>query len=188
MILFYKPQIIQSWIKRIGGKVTVEKFREFTTESSIDFHFDFSTIWQPTFLQNLFSLFCLDSSHSAFHALNDPWRKTSPYTIIVKYDTASRKVPVAFLLTSSEYQGLLENWLLWLKKSVPLKGSPIFMVECFRIELAAIITAFENSELCLCYWHMLPASRMQAALNLWYSEKVCDMKGQQTSESLGRNQ
>lgn len=70
---------------------------------------------------------------------------------------------------------------------MPLKGSPIFMVGCSRIELAAITTDFKKPEVRLTYWHMLRALCKEAATKLQYSVEECGMKWLRMEESFEKN-
>lgn len=108
--LFHKTHGIQSWLKRISGKATVESFGELTTESAIDSYFAFSTKWQLAAWWK-FSSLRLDFTHDTCYALDDPHRKAFLYTIAVKHDIAGRVVPDAFMLASSEsrYSGKLST-------------------------------------------------------------------------------
>lgn len=150
-------------IERADGIANLEELNTEQKGSKIDFYFAFCSRWQKEVLQKYSSILCLDSTYNTCYALDDNSRKAYLYTIVVKHDRAGKGVPVAFMLTSSEAQGPLTSWLLWLKHSLPLEKSPIFMIDCSKTEMAAINTVFQNPEIRLCFWHMLRAIRMQAS-------------------------
>lgn len=71
------------------------------------------------------------------------------------------------MVTNSETQRPLTRWLAWLKQSLHLPSSIIFMIDCSATEMAAIETVFGYSQIRLCHWHMLRAMRTQV------SKKIC---------------
>ncbi len=164
----FDPSCIESlkgYVKHIekgGGIATLSETNGDQTRKASHFYFAFCNKWQKKILERYSSVLCLDSTHNTCYALDDTHRKAYLYTIVVKHDVAGKGVPVAFMITSSEAQGPLASWLLWLKQSVNLVESPIFMIDCSKKEMAAITSAFNEPEIRLCYWHMLRAIRMQA--------------------------
>ncbi|KAI0995090.1 hypothetical protein K3495_g13091, partial [Podosphaera aphanis] len=164
----FDPSCIESlkgYVKHIekgGGIATLSETNDDQTRKASHFYFAFCNKWQKKILERYSSVLCLDSTHNTCYALDDTHRKAYLYTIVVKHDVVGKGVPVAFMITSSEAQGPLASWLLWLKQSVNLVESPIFMIDCSKKEMAAITSAINEPEIRLCYWHMLRAIRMQA--------------------------
>ncbi|KAI0993531.1 hypothetical protein K3495_g14653 [Podosphaera aphanis] len=164
----FDPSCIESlkgYVKHIekgGGIATLSETNGDQTRKASHFYFAFCNKWHKKILERYSSVLCLDSTHNTCYALDDTHRKAYLYTIVVKHDVAGKGVPVAFMITSSEAQGPLASWLLWLKQSVNLVESPIFMIDCSKTEMAAITSAFNEPEIRLCYWRMLCAIRMQA--------------------------
>lgn len=154
-------------IKRDGGIAVVENLATKISEKQADFYFGFCTKWQISVLKQYSSVLCLDSTHNTCYALNDSSRKAFLYTIVLKHDGAGCGVPVAFMVTSSETQEPLASWLIWLRQSVTLIRTPIFMIDCSKTEMAAINSAFEAPEIRLCYWHMLRAIRLKSNSKLF---------------------
>ena len=149
-------------IQKDGGKAILQELPDDQVGSGSAFLFGFYTEWQASQLREYVSLLMVDSTHKTCYALEDSRKNAFLYTIVVKHDKAGRGIPAAFMVTSSETQRPLAEWLKWLKYSLPLDVSPIFMIDCSRTEMAAISTAFPNPQIRLCHWHMLRAVRSNA--------------------------
>ena len=165
---------LQKYVSSIQGDggISMVEISDHPSGQATEFCFAFSTKWQKSVLEQYSTVLCLDSTHHTCYALDDSKRKAFLYTIVVKHDKAGHGVPVAFMLTSSEAQGPLAKWLLWLKQNVALKKAPAFMIDCSKTEMAALRTAFGDPEIRLCYWHMLRAIRMQAPSKLFLGQEV----------------
>ena len=146
-------------IQSEGGLADLRDLPDDHDESATILLFAFCTQWQKIQFSQYSSLLMLDSTHNTCYALENSERKIFLYTIVIKHDVAGCGIPVAFMMTTSEGQKPLVEWLSWLKTNLPLEGSPTFMIDCSRTEIAGISAVFTSPEIRLCHWHMLRAMR-----------------------------
>lgn len=49
----------------------------------------------------------------------------------------------------------LEEWLRWLKDTVPFVTTPKFMIDCSKTEVATIKAVFPGPNIRFCHWHFI---------------------------------
>lgn len=82
------------------------------------------------------------------------------YTIVIKHNDMSCGIPFAFMVTSTKNEPMI-TYLRWLKKSVPIKQTPKFMIDCSWTEVAAIKVVVQDLVIRYCHWHFFRALNFQ---------------------------
>lgn len=73
--------------------------------------FAFSHNWQGDIFKKRNSILLIDSTHNTCYSLEDRQENSFLYTLLLKHDFAGCGIPVAFVVTNSEFQRLLASWL-----------------------------------------------------------------------------
>lgn len=109
---------------------------------------------------------CLDSTHNTCFSTGNTEEKAFLYTIILKNLTTGKGSPAAFMLTPSEAQYPIIQWLRWLHTKFNFNPN-CFMIDCSDTETAAIRVTFGAAMLIFeCLWHVLKAIVDQAKKKL----------------------
>lgn len=142
-------------LKRIGAVQGID------SSQARGFLFTFSTCWQLRLFHRPSSLLCLDSTHKTCCVLKSD-RRAFLHSIVIKHEDVGCRIPVAFMINSSETMVPLEIRLSWLKDAMPINQTPTLMIDCSRTELAAIKSVFPNANNFFCRWHFLGTISLQA--------------------------
>jgi hypothetical protein len=107
---------------------------------------------------------CLDSTHSTCFFATGRSEKAFLNTIVLKNTLTGKGVPAAFMITPSEAQYALGEFLSWLR-TLGFKPKT-FMIDCSDVEAAAISSAYPLVPILNCLWHVLKAVTEQAKKKL----------------------
>ena len=132
-------------IQQEGGLSLIKKIGRRSTNSN-KFIFAFCTSWQVDLHRRYSSFLCLDSTHNTCFTLESS-RAAFLHSIFIKHDGAGYGVPVAFMITSTETMEPLEEWLRWLKDTVPFVTTPTFIIDCSRPKWRLLRLCFQSQRL-----------------------------------------
>ena len=81
--------------------------------------------------------------------------------------------PAAFMITPSEAQYAVSDWLRWLTDPIDRGGlaysGRLWMIDCSDTEAAAIRDVMPSAKIFICWWHVFKAVAEQAKKKL----RVC---------------
>lgn len=126
-------------------------------DENLVFVFAFCDSLQIQTLHKYNSIILMNSTHGPCYSLENCDQKAFLYNILMKYDEAGCGVPATFMITKLETQRPLARWLTWLVKKSLLPKTPIVMIDCSALEMAAIKSASNSLRIRLCHWNMLQA-------------------------------
>lgn len=108
---------------------------------------------------------CLDSTHNTCFSATGKEEKAYLYTVVVKNLATGKGSPVAFMITPSEAQYAIMDFLRWLKAMGFIPNC--WMIDCSDTEIAGIRSAYGVDVLVFeCLWHVLKAITEQAKKKL----------------------
>lgn len=108
-----------------------------------DFLFAFCTNWQLNLIRQYSSLLCLEFTHNTCCALVSK-RKVFLHSIVIKNEDLVCGLPVTFIITRTGSIFSLGEWLGWVNNAMPFKRLPIFIIGCWKTEVAAIRSASKD--------------------------------------------
>ncbi|KAJ7238419.1 hypothetical protein C8J57DRAFT_1528728 [Mycena rebaudengoi] len=105
---------------------------------------------------------CFDSIHNTCFSAAGKEEKAFLYTVVLKNLATGKGCPAAFMITPSEAQYAITDFIRWLRVECKFICS-VWMIDCSEVEAAGITSGCGFAILLfLCFWHVMKAVAEQA--------------------------
>ncbi|KAJ7660131.1 hypothetical protein DFH06DRAFT_1472232 [Mycena polygramma] len=122
--------------------------------------------WQKKLLLKYNKVACFDSTHNTCFSAAGKEEKAFLYTVVVKNLATGKGSPAAFMITPSEAQYTIIDFIRWLRTECGFLCTT-WMIDCSDVEAAGITTGCGVAILIfLCFWHVMKAVAEQAKKKL----------------------
>lgn len=112
---------------------------------------------------------CLDSTHNTCFSALGQSKKAFLYTVVVRNLISSSAAPAAFMITPSEAQYAITNFLGWLWQDLGFLALS-WIIDCSNVEAAGICNGQgPQVKIFFCYWHVLEALAKELSQKLTVS-------------------